>query len=392
MFRFKHYTLLTREGWIYLALLMLLLIGALVRQINLLVVLYGMLAGPLLLSWGLSRRTIVGLVLKRHLPDSIPAGETFVVQLEAKNTRSRLSSWAVGVQDRIQREGPHSTGWKPQLLFNYLKAGESHRESYRGRLVRRGRYQFGPLGISTRFPFGLLKSSTSVELADAILVTPRTGRMTRAWRERLAQVLDADGRGKLKRRSREGDFFGLREWRSDDSPRAIHWRSSARRQKLIVRQHEQSRRQDVTIVLDLWQSEAAGTIEQESVELAVSFVATVLADLARLEGANVRLKVTGSAPLELTGSCSQGFVSTAHEQLATVEAHRNDELPAMLGKALDETRSGAAVVVVSTRPPRLHDPARFPAGWRLPRRVEPLSRTIEVDLSASDWKTYFEVD
>ena len=78
MFRFKHYTLLTREGWIYLALLMLLLIGALVRQINLLVVLYGMLAGPLLLSWALSRRTIVGLVLKRHLPDSIPAGETFV--------------------------------------------------------------------------------------------------------------------------------------------------------------------------------------------------------------------------------------------------------------------------------------------------------------------------
>lgn len=392
MFRFTHFTFLTREGVVYLVLLAMLLIGALVRQINLLVALYGMLAGPLLLSWGLSRRSLRSLRFARRLPASVPAGDTFVVTLEATNGRKRLPNWALVAQDRIQRDGPGSTGWKPSVLFPFVRPGESKRETYRGTLVRRGRYRFGPLGISTRFPFGLLRSMFSFPLADELLVTPRLGRLTRGWYQRLAQALDSGGTGRMRRQSRDGDFFGLREWRPDDSRRAIHWRSSARRQTLIVRQNEQSRRQDVTIVLELWQPPEPQDTDRENVELAVSFVASLVADLARIDGTQVRFKAIGNERLDRSGTLSPAFVDAVLESLATLEADPRDRLNEVLGDAIDATRPGAALIVVSSRPSRLDDPQRFEEWWKTAERMAWLPRAIIIDTSQPTLDHYFNAE
>jgi uncharacterized protein (DUF58 family) len=49
---------------------------------------------------------------------------------------------------------------------------------------------------------------------------------------------------------RRGEFFGLREWREGDDRRGIHWRSTARTGRLMVREHEDELERQVTIVVD----------------------------------------------------------------------------------------------------------------------------------------------
>ena len=83
-------TALTREGWQYFVIFVLVFFGALINDINLLLILGGMLACPLLLSHHLAKRTLGGLVVQRRLPRAVCAGDLLVVHVALVNTRRRL--------------------------------------------------------------------------------------------------------------------------------------------------------------------------------------------------------------------------------------------------------------------------------------------------------------
>ena len=59
---------LTREGWYYLAVLTFIIGGAVLRSVNLLVILAGAMIGPLLFNWRLVIASLTGLVVRRKLP------------------------------------------------------------------------------------------------------------------------------------------------------------------------------------------------------------------------------------------------------------------------------------------------------------------------------------
>ena len=118
---------------------------------------------------------------------------------------------------------------------------------------------------------------------ETLIVLPRLGRLTEGWAGRRLEAFAGVDRRSL-RPGMEGDFYGVREWRSGDSRRLIHWRRSARLGKLVVRQFAQPRSRDVAVVLDVWQPERPTAEQLDNVELAVSFAATVLADVCRKGG------------------------------------------------------------------------------------------------------------
>src|SRR5262245_5145582 len=96
--RRMHHMTICAEGFGYLVVMAFILTAALIRQINLLMVLYGILAGPLLLSWPLVRRQVKRVDVERHVPKSVVAGEPFFVELEVRNSR-RGSSFALAMRD-----------------------------------------------------------------------------------------------------------------------------------------------------------------------------------------------------------------------------------------------------------------------------------------------------
>ena len=394
MFRFQ--TTIRREGWFYLLVLVVVFGGALLKEVNLLLILAGMLLGPVLLNWRSVGANLHGLRVQRKLPRGLSAGDWLSVCLGLTNDRRRLGCWGVEVEDQIQRESDAAENGRrqrpsprPNVLFPYVPAGQSRQGSYRGRLVERGRYRFGPVRVSTRFPFGLFSRAITVGEPETLIVLPRLGWLTEGWAaRRLDAFVGADRR--RQRPGPDGDFYGVREWRGGDGQRLIHWRSSARLRKLVVRQFERPRNRDVAVILDLWQPETAGAENVENTELAVSFAATVLADLCRKGGSSVYLALANSGPECFGGPASSTLLQGLMEQLATAESRSEDALPALLAHALPQIAVGVEIVLVTTRPVDLADAVRFPLLQSDPVRHERLRRIRCVDTSSDQLTDFFQ--
>jgi hypothetical protein len=161
----KRKTTLCLETWYYLVVMGFILAGALLREINLLIVLFGMLLGPLLYNWRAVIVTMRGLVVRRRTPEAICAGDLMVVDLEVQNTRRLWSTWLLTADDAIRRAGdpPGTPPRRASVLFSRIPPGATRRCAYQGRLTVRGKYEFGALGLSTRFPLGLVRLTLVVD-------------------------------------------------------------------------------------------------------------------------------------------------------------------------------------------------------------------------------------
>jgi uncharacterized protein (DUF58 family) len=382
---------ITIEGLLFLALLGCILAGAMVRQIQLLLMLFAMLVGIPLLNWRLARATLRRLEVVRRTPGGISAGDLLQVEFVATNRRRRLPSWALTIDDRIRREGaPESEAIiRARTLIPCVMPGATAKQSYRGRVMRRGKYVFGPLRVSTRFPFGLVRGSIVLSQEQSFLVAPRLGRLTPLW-QRLQQSSDL-GTSNVARRQGllEGDFYGLRDWRQGDSRRWIHWRTTARRQSPVVRQFEQQRNQDLVLIVELWQPERPTSTDLDNVELAISFAASIVADLCRRGGRTLWVATAAQSPQFTSGPASLALTREVMDTLAVAEATSLDRLPGSVAKALEVARPGANAILISTRAVDWTDTERFSKVWSSPRQRAWLGRLKAINASLPELSDFF---
>ena len=167
---FRPRTTIRREGWYYLLILAVVFGGAVFKEVNLLLVLAGMLLGPLLLNWEAVRTNLRGLCIERKLPPGLSAGDRLSVTLSLTNARRRLGAWTVVVEDQLRRvttakgnEHGRPPPLRPSVLFPYVPAGESRKGAYRGRLAERGRYRFGPCGSRRGSPSDCFRARSPSE-------------------------------------------------------------------------------------------------------------------------------------------------------------------------------------------------------------------------------------
>ncbi|MHB8900497.1 MAG: DUF58 domain-containing protein [Thermoguttaceae bacterium] len=383
---------ITSEGWYYLALLGLLLLGAMLREINLLLLLSALLAGPMLLGWRLVVLTLRGLGIRRRMPRGVCAGDLLIVNLEVTNSRRRITSWALVAEEQILRmNGAREAPVRPAVFFSHIGAGQTRQREYRGRLPRRGRYRVGPLKISTRFPFGLFRGTVTVDQVDTLTVYPRLGRLTAAWRSRHRESHEGTQRRQQGQARMSGDFYGVREWQNGDSRRWIHWRSSARHNMLVVRQFEQQRHRDVAVLLDLWEPARPRTVDRENVELAISFAATVVADACRRGGSNLLLAI-GTRTIDLAGgAASPPVMEELMSRLALAEAAPAASLANLVDTVMPRTNSDAEIVVIT---PRILAGENAAAMAAVQRHIErtPGRRLLTVSSATDQLEQFFQLE
>jgi uncharacterized protein (DUF58 family) len=386
-----------KTTWAYVLILAVIVVGAVMREINLLIILAGLMSGPLLISWQLIRTTLDRLSVHRRTPVGVFPETPFVVEVEVSNTRRRLDSWALRIEDRFRRStsGPAMPHAQARCLIPHLPAGQQRSVSYRATLPTRGRYRLGPLRISTQVPVGLLKGQVTFDQTNDILVYPRLGQLQSNWTQMVR--FDKPGPRSFQRRQGpvEGDFFGLREWRAGDSRRWIHWRSSAKRNQLVVRQFEQHRNQDQVILLDLGRSAVRGTDDQaawDTIEKAISFTATVIAAQCRRGTGGITLAVAGSQTRLLRGSASSALLTDALELLADAAPTARDPLPELIRETLAATTGQDRLLIVALQPIDPHDLRRFP--YAAPESIAStrLAKALCVDASTPQFDNLFGWD
>lgn len=382
-------TSVCRETWYYLFVLAVVAGGAMYREINLLMVLAGMIGGPLCLSWLAVRANLRGIRVSRRLPRGVCAGDLLVVNIELSNT-ARRGSWSVVVEEQIRRRG--GAPLRPRVYFPHVAAKDTTEGAYRGRLAERGEYRFGPLRVSTRFPFGLLRCSTTVDQGQSVVVYPRLGRLTQAWVARHQEAFEGVQQRQQRSSRVEGQFYGVRYWRNGDSRRSVHWRSSARQGQLVVRQFEQPHASDLAVILDPWQPKQPTDDDRDRVELAVSFTASVVAELFRKGNAAFSLATTVHPDRVMQGPTSTALMHEVMRELAVTRPTADDRLAALLETVLDRIDGDHEIIVVGTREVDLNDPARFGSLLADPARAAALRRARLVDVSDPALGRYFQAE
>ncbi len=157
-----------------------------------------------------------------------------------------------------------------------VPAGGRQVETLIARPLRRGREAAGWFALRSVGPLGLAQRQGRVELPWAVTVYPSLPA------SRLKAAIAEAGRYRdpgLRRARRLGEgrqFESLRAWVPGDDTRHVDWKATARRSRLIARQFEAERRQQVLLVIDagrLLTAEVAGESRMEHIVRAALWIA-----------------------------------------------------------------------------------------------------------------------
>ena len=388
----RPFTTVSAAGWRYLFVVLFIVGGAVLGEVNLLVIVAGMMVGPLLFNWRFARATMRDLTVVRQLPQRIRAGDPLSVSVTARNDRRRLASWAVAVEDSIERVGgaAHGNATRVRVLLPRVAPGRNGTVRYRVALTQRGRYRFGPWKASTRYPLGLIQASTAEDGQQTMLVCPRLGQLTPRWLHVVnARRLGSQSEGR-HHGIHEGDYFGLREWRTGDSQRWIHWRTSAKLGELAVRQFEQQRNRDVLLVLDLWQPDSPTQMERLHTEVAISFLATAVTDLCRRGGSRITVGVCAGETQYWTGPASAALAHELLDQLAEMTPGDGLGIYEVLDHVRQYHRKGLRATIISTRSaPFLTAEEDWETGARPADEGRLFGRLIWIDCRSEQLRQYY---
>ena len=146
--------------------------------------------------------------------------------------------------------------------------------------LRRGVYAGGRVSAESSAPIGLAFSRRRFETQSPLVVYPRWHGITSDWgegRKDAGYMVSSS----VPTRHATSDFLGVREYRPEDSPRSIHWRTSARSNKLAVIEYARQSAITPVFIVDAFIEGATGTDRDSSFETAVSLAASLVQREAR---------------------------------------------------------------------------------------------------------------
>jgi uncharacterized protein (DUF58 family) len=216
----------------------------------------------------------------------------------------------------------------------------------------RGERPIGPYSVVHGDPWSIVRRVASESKGGMLTVVPRTVAIRRSA---LPALQPGDSEVASRRRG-DQHFFALRDYVLGDEPRTVHWRSSARAGKLVVRQQVAPAQNNTLIVLDADASAygsddqfAPGRIEERfeaAVEVAASFA---IAQTGRVEQVHVVTTTRGasvtSAPAGTRDSFLDAFAAATAAQ--PVETAPEEVVPLA-------RRMRCQVVVLVTGTPGFH--------------------------------------
>lgn len=231
---------ITRGGILFVIALLATGAGAFITGNNLLFLIFSAMLALLLVSGFLSRLVLAGLEIELLLPEHVFARTPMAARVRIRNLKRLTPSFSIEL-----------AGLGDPVYFPLIP-GRGTIEAA-GQLVfpRRGRHHENLFVISTAFPFGFLRKSTTVALRRETVVYPAVLDLERGVRERMQPLLDAVT-GELESGTRgEGrDFYRIRPYEPQDSARHVDWKSTAHTGGLQVREFTRDQDRAVEIFFD----------------------------------------------------------------------------------------------------------------------------------------------
>jgi len=215
----------------------------------------------------------VRLSYKRRLPAESYEGEKIEVKVSIEN--GSFIPWAsLYISDYF---GPEREGLREKnIFFACLPYRQKFFWIYRGECYKRGEYIVGPLRIQVGDIFGVFERRIVLYYKDYLVVYPSLFEVNN-FPIFIRGLTTRFGSQTMRRAGEYEEFAGIREYHLQDGLKKIHWRSTARLGKLIVKYFEYSASYAVNIILDL----KAGNDIGEGKDTTLEYQIKIAASLAR---------------------------------------------------------------------------------------------------------------
>jgi uncharacterized protein (DUF58 family) len=278
-------------------------------------------------------------VVRSVTPERVGAGRPITVSLHVRN-KGRGSAPLVLIEDRL----PLGLRGRARFALHGVEPDGHRHVSLTLQTARRGRYSVGPLELSFIDPFGLARIRGQRAETTSFVVYPRIEPlgMPRDPGDRRSVATSAIRQPTV---AQGEDFFTMREYAEGDDLRKIHWPSTAKRGRFMIRQEETPWHTRATVVLD---DRAASHHETGSFERSVEAAASLL-DLYHRSGFGFRF--TGAHGTGLPTSRGVDHLGRCLDLLATIETEGDerddDSLAARLTELGTSTAAEAVLVVVT---------------------------------------------
>src|SRR5882672_11230529 len=232
---------LTRDGWIFLSAIAIVVLAAINTSNNLLYMVLSVLISALLLSGFLLELNFRFLETDIMLPPRCIAGDVFPFSIRIRNRRRVFPMISVRVEpaadSALNFESFYFAGINPLGHAKYTS------ESV---LARRGRYTIREVLGASRFPFGLLSKKHKCAVDGEILCYPAI-----APRDRLnTYALDEQGTIQRPERGAGYELHTIRDYVYSDGARHVHWKASAKTASLKTREFAADEGRRVVLALD----------------------------------------------------------------------------------------------------------------------------------------------
>lgn len=378
----------TREGLFYFVFWLGLLVAGLVQQINLILLVAGLAAGPMVGSIFASAAMLRKLRISRRIPAYAFSGDPLSLDYAIDNDRRWSAGLALILDDEMSPvdrlvSGPSSL--QPKAFFPRIAGQARSRVRWTGVAPKRGKYRFRSIELATRSPFGLLERRVSIADEAMLTIYPEVGQLSRRWQQIHREASETRRGSRHELSTQQQEYHGLRDYRPGDSPRLIHWRTSARLGQPMVKEFEQQHEQDLAILIDPWLPRTKVLPEQrEAMEQAIKFAATVCFETCRHPGRRMLLGWTGPTPGVRQGPASVKLLHELLEQLATLRPSSEASLAGLLDAVPSPTLRESFLIVVSTRPINLMEEAEKSARLSSASLRGLLGRVSLLDASKGD--------
>ncbi len=237
----------TGGGLLYFAACLVVGFASFFTANNLLFLVFSAMLATLLVSGFLSRLMLSGLELELLLPEHVWARTAAPACIRLRNLKRLTPSFSLelsGQRGNLSDEAPILTA---PVYFPIIPGRTTVEASVEVTFPQRGRHKENVFLIATRFPFGFLRKTTTIELQRETVVYPTPEPFPGAA-EILARA--AAGEAETAALGIGRDFYRVRPYVSGDNARHIDWKSSAHTGAPHVREFSREEQGEVEVLLD----------------------------------------------------------------------------------------------------------------------------------------------
>jgi uncharacterized protein (DUF58 family) len=234
---------------------------------NLLYLILAMMLSFIILSGILSEEALRHLRVERILPMNPFAGKSLRMYYQVISGRRQFSSYCLSIQEM------ENAGFQSKSIYmDKLAAGQRNLSSTQILFPHRGLYHFEGVRLETTFPFGFFRKRLFYEQPQKMIVYPKLihlppGLLNRLTASGETHEMQFIGQGSSIR--------GLRDYTPLDDARVIHWRASARQNKLLSKEYEHEEEQRLTICLSHHLPKPVTEENRDFLEKAISLAASL---------------------------------------------------------------------------------------------------------------------